>query len=94
MSRHHAVVDVNAGTFASFYYKNIKDFETPTKDHMVDFGQEDTYTVNAFDVSNYRIVSSPTCVVEAASHANVYKLRRINRARVNADGLCHCHYLP
>ena len=45
------VVDPSAGTFASFYYKNIRDFDTPTKDHIVAFGQDERFTVGAFDVS-------------------------------------------
>ena len=44
-------MDPNAGTFAAFYYKNIRDYETPTKDHMVAFGQEEKFTVGAFYVS-------------------------------------------
>jgi hypothetical protein len=44
-------VDPAAGTFASFYYKNIRDFDTPTKDHIVAFGQDERFTVGAFDVS-------------------------------------------
>ena len=44
-------VDASAGTFASFYYKNIREHDTPTKDHIVAFGQDERFTVGAFDVS-------------------------------------------
>jgi hypothetical protein len=44
-------VDASAGTFAAFYYKNIREHETPTKDHIVAFGQDERFTVGAFDVS-------------------------------------------
>jgi len=43
-------VDAAAGTFASFYYKNIREHDTPTKDHIVAFGQDERFTVGAFDV--------------------------------------------
>ena len=43
-------VDASAGTFASFYYKNIREHDTPTKDHIVAFGQDERFTVGAFDV--------------------------------------------
>lgn len=46
------VVDTSAGTFAAFYYKNIRQFDTPTKDHMVSYGQDEKFTVGGFDVSN------------------------------------------
>ncbi len=49
-----AAVDANAGTFAAFYYKNIREFDTPTKDHMVAFGQDEKFTVGAFDVGFQR----------------------------------------
>ena len=45
------VVDTSAGTFAAFYYKNIRQFDTPTKDHMVSYGQDEKFTVGGFDVS-------------------------------------------
>ena len=44
-------VDEAAGTFAAFYYKNIREHDTPTKDHIVAFGQDERFTVGAFDVS-------------------------------------------
>ncbi len=52
-----AAVDANAGTFAAFYYKNIREFDTPTKDHMVAFGQDEKFTVGGFDVSPVSVVA-------------------------------------
>ena len=45
-------VDPEAGTFASFYYKHVREFDTPTKDAVVAVAQDERLTVGAFDVSN------------------------------------------
>jgi hypothetical protein len=53
-------VDPEAGTFASFYYKHVREFDTPTKDAVVAVAQDERLTVGAFDVSTVlRSLQSP-----------------------------------
>jgi hypothetical protein len=46
-----AAVDLEAGTVAAWYYKNIRGFDTPTKDAVVAPAQDIKLNVGDFDVS-------------------------------------------
>lgn len=54
VARPPAAVDVNAGTLAAFYYKNLRQHELPTKDFLVASGQNEKFTVQKFDVRGVR----------------------------------------
>ena len=46
-------MDASAGTVASFYYKNIRGAELPSRDHMVAPSQDLRFTVGEFDKQAY-----------------------------------------
>jgi acyl-CoA synthetase (AMP-forming)/AMP-acid ligase II len=46
-------VNVDAGTLAAFYYKHVRQFETPTKDFVLAYGQDEKFTVEQFDKQVY-----------------------------------------
>lgn len=49
-----AAVSYDAGTLAAFYYKNVKEFDLPTKDHLFAAQQDEKFNVQQFDVRTWK----------------------------------------